>query len=68
MKKQFNAMVDSVYNLDLDEKQELKILLEHTIADSRREEIYLNYKEALKKEKEEKLYFSSDINKLKKLL
>ncbi|MEO7314604.1 MAG: hypothetical protein ABIW47_05440 [Ginsengibacter sp.] len=68
MKKQFNTIADSVYNLELDEKQELKILLEHNIADSGREETYLNYKEALKEEKVEKLYFSSDINELKKLL
>ena len=68
MKKQFNTIADSVYNLELDEKQELKILLEHNIADSGREEIHLNYKEALKEEKVEKLYFSSDINELKKLL
>lgn len=68
MKKQFNTIVDSVYNLELDEKQELKILLEHNIADSRREEIYLNYKKALKEEKEEKLEYSSDINELKKRL
>ena len=68
MKKQFNTIVDSVYNLELEEKQELKILLEHNIADSRREEIYLNYKKALQEEKEEKLEYSSDINELKKRL
>lgn len=36
MENQFNSIVDSVYNLALDEKQELKILLEHNIADSRK--------------------------------
>ena len=64
IKKQCNTIVDSVYNPKLDEKQELKILPEHTNADSRREEIYLNYKKALK-EKGYKLKFSSDVTELK---
>ena len=68
MENQFNTIVDSVYNLALDEKQELKILLEHNIADSRREEIYSNYKKALKEKKDEKLKFSDEITELKKLL
>lgn len=65
MKNQFNKIVASVYKLTLEEKQELNILLEHNIADSRREEIYLNYIKALKEEKERKLEFSSAIMILK---
>lgn len=65
MKNQFNKIVASVYKLTLEEKQELNILLEHNIADSRREEIYLNYEKALKEEKEGKLESSSDITILK---
>ncbi len=43
---EFNNIVETIYNLPLEEKQELKNLLEHNIADSRRDEITLNYKDA----------------------
>ena len=55
----------SIYKLTIEEKQELNILLGHNIADSRRDEIYLNYKKALKEEKEGNLKFTSDVTELK---
>lgn len=64
----FNNIVETIYNLSLDEKQELKNLLEHNIADSRREEIALNYKKAQAEYKAGKLKFSSSIKELKKML
>jgi hypothetical protein len=48
---QFNSIVDTVYNLPLDEKVELKNLLEHNISDSRRDEIFSNYKESQEEQK-----------------
>jgi hypothetical protein len=64
----FNSIVDTIYSLPLEEKQELKDLLEHHIADERRNEIALNYKKALAEQEAGKLKFSSSINELKKML
>jgi hypothetical protein len=35
----FNSVVEAIYNLPLESRLELKTLLEHNIADSRRSEI-----------------------------
>ena len=67
----FNTIVESVYNLPLEYKEELKSLLEHNISDARRQEIADSYKKAAQKKEEEKagkLKFSSSINDLKKML
>lgn len=68
MNNEFNTIVESIYNLPLEEKQELKNLLEHNIADARRDEIALNYKSANAEYKAGKLKFSSSIKELKKML
>jgi hypothetical protein len=65
---QFNSIVDTIYNLPLEEKVELMNLLEHNIADSRRDEIVSNYEKAREEEKTKKLNFSSNIQELKHLL
>lgn len=65
---EFNTIVETIYNLPLDEKQELKNLLEHNIADSRRDEIFLNYKNVQTEYKAGKLKFSSSMKELKKML
>ena len=65
---EFNNLVDSLYNLPLEDKIELKALLEHNIADSRRDEIVANYKASLSEIKAGKLKFSSKIQHLKKML
>jgi hypothetical protein len=65
---QFNNIVDTIYNLPLEEKVELKNLLEHNIADARRDEMVSNYKKAQEEEKAQKLKFSSNIQELKQLL
>jgi hypothetical protein len=64
----FNSIVESVYGLPLEYKEELKSLLEHNIADARREEIASNYKAAQKEHKSGKLKFSSSVSALKKTL
>ena len=64
----FNNIVESVYNLTLDDKLELKNLLEHNIADARRDEILLSYKQAQNEHKAGKLKFSSDTDELMKSL
>lgn len=64
----FTSIVETIYNLPLEEKRELKDLFEHHIADERRNEIALNYKNAIAEHKEGKLKFSLSINELKKML
>jgi hypothetical protein len=64
----FNTIVESIYNLPLEYKEELKSLLEHNISDVRRKEIADNYKAAQTEHKSGKLKFSSSIKELKKML
>jgi hypothetical protein len=64
----FNDIVESVYNLPLEFKEELKSLLAHNIADDRRSEIADNYKAAQKEQKAGKLKFSSSVGELKTML
>lgn len=64
----FNFLVEKIYRLPLDEKQELKDILEHNIADSRRVEIALNYKKTQAEYKAGKLRFFSSVKDLKKML
>jgi hypothetical protein len=61
---QYNELIDSIYSLSLEDKIEIKNLLEHNIADSRRDEIHLNYLISTDEVQE----FSNDINDLKKML
>ena len=64
----FNNIVERVYSLPLEFKEELKVLLEHNIADARREEISDSYKSAQKEQNSDKLKFTSSIKELKKML
>lgn len=65
---QFNSLIDTIYNLPLEDKVEIKNLLEHNIADSRREEIVDNFKKSQDEYKSGKLKFSSDIDELKRMI
>jgi hypothetical protein len=64
----FNAIVETIYNLSLEDKVELKTLLEHNIADANRDAIAANFKKAQTEQKAGKLKFSSNIKDLKKML
>jgi len=64
----FNNIVETIYNMPLEDRIELKSLLEHNIADSRREETALSYKEAQEEHKARKLTFSDDTDELLKIL
>jgi hypothetical protein len=65
---QFNSIIETIYNLPLEDRLEIINLLEHNIADTRRNEIANNYKEAQQEHKSGKLKFSSKIKELKKML
>jgi len=64
----YNDIVDKIYSLPLEDKVELKDLLENNIADSRRAEIQQHYKQAKDEERSGNLNFSSNIDDLKKML
>jgi len=64
----FNNIVETIYGLPLEDRLEIKNLLEHNIADTRRQEIVDNYKKSQKEYKSGKLKFSSKINELKRML
>jgi len=65
---QFNDILEKIYNLHLEDKLELKNLLEHNIAEARRDEMAENFIKAQEEYHSGKLQFSSDIKALKKLL
>jgi hypothetical protein len=64
----FNNILETIYSLPFEDRLEIKILLEHNIAETRRDEIADNYKKALDENKSGKLEFSANINELKKML
>jgi hypothetical protein len=65
---QFKDIVDSIYELPLEERSELKNLLELNITEARRDEITRNYKKSQKELESGILEFSSNLNDLKKKL
>lgn len=68
MPSNFANIVEEVKELSIEEKDELRFLLEMYLIEERREEIYKNYKRSLKELRENKLEFSSDIGRLKEML
>ncbi|MDX2191662.1 MAG: hypothetical protein SFY32_17550 [Bacteroidota bacterium] len=64
----FNNIVKSIYGLPLEDRLEIKFLLEHNIAEARREEIASNYKKSQTEHKASKMKFSSNVEELKKML
>lgn len=64
----FSNILERIYNLPLEDREELKMLLENNISDSKRDEILTNAKKAKTEEANKKLKFSSSIKELKKML
>ncbi len=64
----YSDLVDYIYNLPIEEKQELQELLAHNITEIRRNEIAKNGMKAQANEKAGKLTFSSSVADLKKML
>lgn len=64
----FNDIVEKVYDLPLEERIELKDLLNRNIADTRRSEIAGNFKKSKAEHQTGKLHFSSKIDELKKMI
>jgi len=68
MRQKYNILVEEVKKLSVEEKEELKFLIERYLIDERREEIFKNYQKSKKEIKEEQLEFSDDIQRLKAML
>lgn len=64
----FEALVENMRSCSMEEKEELKFLLERELIEERREEIYQNHRRSLKELKGGKAKFSSSISELKKML
>ncbi|MBM4065768.1 MAG: hypothetical protein FJ266_09025 [Planctomycetes bacterium] len=68
MSQKYNTLVEEVKKLSVEEKEELKFLIEKYLVEERREEIFKNYQESKKEIEEEQLEFSGDIKRLKEML
>ena len=68
MSQKYNVLVEEVKKLSVEEKEELKFLIEKYLVEERREEIFKNYQESKREIEEEQLEFSGDIKRLKEML
>lgn len=68
MNQKYNTLVEEVKKLSVEEKEELKFLIEKYLVEERRDEIFKNYQESMKEVEEEQLEFSGDIKRLKEML
>jgi hypothetical protein len=64
----FNDLVERILDLPLDEKEEMKNIIDHSIIENRRDDIYKNYLRSKKEEKTKKLVFTKNISELKNSL
>ena len=68
MSQKYNTLVEEVKKLSVEEKEELKFLIEKYLVEERRDEIFKNYQESKKEIEEEQLEFSGNIKRLKEML
>jgi len=62
----YNFLIDEIKKLPLDEKEDLKNLLDKYLIEEKRNNIYENFKESLSEVKEGRIKFSNNIDELKK--
>ena len=68
MSPSFETLVEEVRSRSIEEKEELKFLLDRALIEERRGEIMANHRRSLDEVKRGKLKFSSSIGDLKKSL
>ena len=68
MSPSFETLVEEVRNRSVEEKEELRFLLERALIEERRGEIQSNHRRSLDEVKRGKLKFSRSIGDLKKSL
>ncbi len=64
----FNEIVDRVQHLSLEEKEDLKFLIDRYVVEERRKVIAYHVEEGRKELREGSLAFSSDLDSLKTML
>lgn len=64
----YDTLTETVKLLPVEEKEDLKFLIERYLIDEKREEIYKDYQESLKEVSEGRLEFSSDVDKLREII
>jgi hypothetical protein len=64
----FSNIIELLRNLTLNEKEEVRNLLEHNIAEEKREIFHKEYLKSKKEYKTGKLVFSEKINDLRKMI
>jgi len=64
----FAAIVEGVLKLSMEEKEELRSLLDKYLVEARREEIYQNYQDSKKRLERGELRFTDDVDELGKEL
>ncbi|RJP33641.1 MAG: hypothetical protein C4527_04055 [Candidatus Omnitrophota bacterium] len=68
MTSTFTNIIEDMKTLSLEEKEELKFLLDRYVIEERRSEIYNNYKLSQKEFQENTLEFTSNIDRLKEMM
>ncbi len=68
MNATFNDLVENVRSLTLPEKMEIKSIVENSIIQEKRKKLRKNYLKAKKDYEENKLEFTSNIDKLKDMM
>jgi hypothetical protein len=65
MRLDYGRIVNEIRNLPIEEKHEIKALVEKYILEERREEIRRNYRRSMREAKKGRLKFSSQLSDLK---
>ena len=65
---QFNAIIEAIYSLPIEDRLEIKNLLEHNIADFRHDEIVKHFQQSLEDLNKGKLKFLWKVEELKKTI
>jgi len=68
MHLEYRKIVNEIRNLPLEDKEEIRILLEKYIIEERRAEIFENYKKSRREGRSRKLVFSNKVAELKKMI
>jgi hypothetical protein len=65
---QFNALIDEVRELSLEEKVEMRSLLDRYVAEDERRRIAESHRESLQELREGRLEFTGDVERLRDML
>lgn len=68
MSKKYNTLVEEVKRLSIEEKEELKFLIEKYLIEERREDFLKNYEKSKREIEEGHLEFSDNSKRLKEML